>query len=381
MKSTLAEDYEVTLNSALHNIQELQQSLLGGSNESQSTSDQLKEAQAEIEEMKKSHLNEKHAMRQRVSDVIAKVKERETHHVEEVNDLKAELEKAQKQLQEASNVATKSTGGATIPNGSLVSFMEVEDIAQHKLDEGTWGCTVEAIFRGARVAVRCVNKESLARYPIQVIHNQIHSMAHTRHQNLALFIAAAMDAPSGMMILTEPHTCSLRQAYQSDLIKPDKLPVLLDIALALNFLHLEKRIIVHNNLSSHCVLVEEGSEGQWRGKLSDIGLTTPIMMLSGPEERDPTYVPPELRANIYSLNSPSLDVYSYGVLMCELANSKMPDSIPEAAEMVSWLKDRNLPQIACLIQCCMARDPGQRPVMGNMVKKINHLIVNKIQVP
>lgn len=380
LKKPPAPDYEVTLTSALHNIRELQQSLLG-KEESRSTSDQLRDALAEMEEMKKSHLNEKLAMRQRLSDAIVRVKERESHHTEELNDLKTKLERAERQIQEASTVPTKSIEPAPTPNSSLVSFMEVEAVAAHKLDEGTWGSAVEAIFRGSRVAVRCVTKESLARYSIQDIHKQLHTMAHTRHPNLALYMAAAMDAPNGMMILTELLTCSLRQAYRSNLIQPDKLPILLDVALALNFLHLEKRTIVHNNLSSQCVLVEEGVEGQWKAKLSDIGQTTPLMMLSGPEERDPVYVPPEVTANSVSISSPSLDVYSYGVLMCELASGKMPDSTREAAAMISGLKARHLPQIACLIQCCMADDAGQRPAMGNMVKKINHLVVNKIRVP
>lgn len=372
-------DYEVTLNSALHNIQELQQSLLGG-NESLSTSDRLQNALAEMEKMKRLHVNEKLAMRQRLSDAIVKVKEREIQNTEEINNLQAKLEKAQKQLQEASNAATRSVVGVSIPESSIVSFMEVEAVSPYKLDEGTWGSMAEAIFRGSRVAVRCVPKESLALNPIQTIHRQINSMAHTRHPNLALFIAVAMDAPSGMMILTEPLTCSLRQAYQSDLIKPDKLPVLLDVALALNFLHLEKRPIVHGNLSSHCVLVEEGAEGQWRAKLSDIGVTTSIMMLSGPAKREATYLPPELDTN-NPLTSPSLDVYSYGVLMCELATSRLPGSARDVAGLVSGLKDSRLPQIACLVQCCMAGDPSQRPIMGNMVKKISNLVANKIQVP
>lgn len=382
-----APEYEVSLSS----VQEVQQSLVGGV---EAVRDQLHNAHAEMEEMKRLHLNEKLAMKQRLSDAIVKVKKRETQQLEEIGDLQTRLEKTQKRLQEVSNAAvTNTVGGANIP-ASLVSFTEVKDVTPHKLNEGTWGSTVEATFRGSRVAVRCITKESLARFPIHTIHKQIHSMTHTRHPHIALFIAAAMDAPSGMMILTELLTCSLRQAYQSGLIKPDKLPVLLDIALALNFLHLEKRPIVHNNLSSHCVLVEEGVDGQWRGKLSDIGTTTSLMMLSGPGERDPVYLSPELEAdrsspsslslveaNGHSLGSPSLDVYSYGVLMCELACSRLPASTTDVAGLVSGLKSRQLPQIAFLIQSCMADDPSQRPSMGNMGKKISHLIVNKIQVP
>ena len=385
-----APEQEVSLNGALSDLHGLQHSLSGG-DEGQATGEQLQSALAEIEAMKQSHLNEKLAMTQRLSSAISKVKEREGQQAEEISELRTKLEKTQKRLQEVSNTAvTNTVGGANIPE-SLVSFMELEDVAPYKLDEGTWGAVVEAEFRGSRVAVRCVTKESLALYPIQTIHKQIHSLARTRHPQIALFIAAAMDAPSGIMILTELLTCSLRQAYQSSLIKPDKLPILLDIALALNFLHMEKKPVVHNNLSSHCVLVEEGAEGQWRAKLSDIGVTTSLMMLSGLGERESVYRPPELEgdtsslhlveANGHSLGSPSLDVYSYGVLMCELASSNLPSTPADVVRQLSELRDSRLPQIAFLVQNCTAANPIQRPTTGNLVKKLNHLIVNKIQVP
>lgn len=374
------QDLHVTRNSALHNTEISQQiSHIVGREDSEPTSERLKKALVEMEEMKKVHLNERHEMRQRLADAIVKVKEREAKNLSEINDLKLKLDLTQKQLLEAAT-STKSAGGSSIPDSHRISFREVESVTPYKLDEGTFGSTVEAVFRGKRVAARCVTKESLARYPIQTIHKQINAMALTRHPNLLLFIAVAMDAPSGIMILTELLTCTLREAYESSLIKPDKLPVLLDVALALNFMHLEKSPIVHGNLSSRCVLVEEVSEGQWRGKLSDIGTSASIMMLSAPRERERVYLAPELEGNSQHISSTPADLFSYGVLLCELASGGLPASAGDLEGNLGGLKG-GLPQIACLALCCTASNPCQRPVMGNMVKKISNLVVNKIQVP
>jgi hypothetical protein len=379
-----APEYEVALNG---NAQELHQSLANGY-DGEALQEQLQRAHDEMKEMKQTHLNEKLAMKQRLSDAISKVREREAQQAEEISSLQTKLEKTQKRLQEVSNAAVANTiGSANIPD-SLVSFREVEDITQYKLDEGAWGATVEAVFRGSKVAVRCVKKLSLARFPIQTIHKQIHNMAYIRHPRIAVFIAAAMDAPGGIMMLMEHFTCSLRQAYQSSLIKTDKLPILLDVASALNFLHLEKKPIVHNNLSSQCVLVEEGVEGQWSAKLSDMGTTTSLVMVPGPGERENVYLPPELEASLalveangHSYGSPSLDVYSFGVLLCETASSTLPNSTADVTGLVRELKVNQLPQISFMVQKCMADNPIQRLAMGELVKKINHLIVNRIRVP
>lgn len=386
-------EYQSTIKGTLHNIQELDQTLNHHQSHSDSaTAERLQRALAKIEDLNREHLKERDEMRQRLSDAIVKVKEREMKFTAEISDLKLKLDGAQKQLWGASNAAA-TTGGLNnirgVPSaleGSIVSFVEIESISLYKLDEGAWGHVVEASFRGTKVAVRCLAKESLAKHPIDTIHKQIKIMAHVRHPNLTLFVGVAMDAPSGVMIVTELLTCSLRQAYQSDLIKPDKLPTLLDVAQALNFLHLEKKPIVHNALTSRCVLAEEGAGGQWRAKLADIGSTTPLMSLSSPDERELVYLAPELEASSSNYHHhtplvfPAVDVYSFGVLMYELATSSLPDTAKAITGSLGTLKER-LPQIAFLVQTCMSAEPERRLTMGSLVKKIYHLVVNKIQVP
>lgn len=379
-------EYQGTLDGALKSIRDLQRSLMnpGGQEAGKKDNDSelLRKKQAEMEEMKQAHKIEIQAIIQKVAKANLKVKEEEAKLTAEIKELKLKLELSQQQLQVMSKTAALSgvedTQGPKMPESSMVSFMEVESSS---LEEGgTWGASVEAVFRGKRVAVRRIAKESLALCPIQTIHKQVSTMAHIHHPNLVLFIAIAMDAPSGLMVLTELLTCSLRQAYQSRLIRLDKLPVLLDVALALNFLHLQKRPIVHNNLSSCSVMVEEGGrEGEWKAKLSDIGSTTSLMMLSESKQREVVYSAPELVSNPETCIT-ALDLYSYGVLLCEVATDSLPESSTGLTESIGKLKP-TLPQMSCLIQCCLAARPEHRPLMSNMVKKIQNLVVNKIKVP
>ncbi len=382
-------EYQKKLSSALHSIQELEQEFCVDrmkSNERSDTEDQLKKSLAENEKLKRDHANEKQEMRQKLSAVVTKVKEREANYVTEVNDLRTKLDAAQKQLRSStsrtlgSNAPLGSQNGVAsppkLPENSLISFVEVESIAPNKLDEGIWGYSSEAIFRGKAVAVRCLTKQSLARFSIQEIHKQVSSLVHLRHPNLALFLAASMDAPSGMMILTELLTCSLRQAYEARLMS-DKLPVMLDIAMAVNFLHLQKKPIVHNNLNSCAVMLDEGAHGRWKAKLSDIGSSAPLMMLS---EMDSVYLAPELSEKGPKSSFPSSDVYSFGVLLCEVALNSLPKSPEAFPGAVRDLKE-SIPQVSFLVQCCLAINPDERPKMANLVKKVKNLVVNKIKMP
>lgn len=384
-------DYQKKISSALYSIQALEDELCGVETKSNGNSDgddtQLKNALAEIEKLKKDHSNEKQEMRQKVATVVAKVKEKELKNAAEMNELKAKLETAQKHLRSSSH-ALSSNGTASLgsqhgpagPTGvsdnSTVSFMEIESVTPHKMEEGVWGFFSEAVFRGKSVGVRCLTKESLARFSIQEIHKQIGHLVQLRHPNIVLFLAASLDTPSGMMIITELLTCSLRQAYEARLM-PDKLPVMLDVAAAINFLHLQKKPVIHGNLSSCAVMVEEGSQKQWKAKLSDIGTSAPLMTLS---EISPVYLAPELEGQRSKFTSPALDVYSFGVLLCEVAASYLPTSPEEFPGVILGLKD-SLPQVAFLVQCCTAASPEERPKMASLVKKLKNLVVNKITMP
>lgn len=382
-------EFQRTLSSALHSIQELELSICGDSpSQGQPDSEKLKNALEEMDRMKKAHSKEMEDMKKKVSGVLVKVKAREVDYRAEISELRTKLETSQKHLREVSGAATKSgpsgnAGEERIHETSIIQFKEIASITPcTPEEEGAWGESLEAVFRGKRVAARRIARDNLTRYSIPVIHKQISTVAHIRHPNLVLFIAVAMDAPGGMMILTEFLTCSLRQAYQTSLIRPDKLPVMLDIAMGLNFLHLQqKKPIVHNNLSSWSVLVEEVAGNRWRAKLSDIGATAPLVMISEPEKRHAVYLAPEIGSSLEALST-AVDVYSFGVVLCELAVNTLPESAEAMTEVIATSGLRNrLPQILFLIQSCLATEIEKRLSMVNMVKKIQHLVVNHIQMP
>ena len=99
-----------------------------------------------------------------------------------------------------------------------------------------------------------------------------------------------------------------------------KLSILRDVASALNYLHCHHDEIIHRDGSSSNVLLEVKGHNQWRAKLSDFGSAN-LSQLSetiGPGAM--LYTAPE----VPKVQTTKMDVYSYGILLCELLTNQFP---------------------------------------------------------
>ena len=96
-------------------------------------------------------------------------------------------------------------------------------------------------------------------------------MARVRHPNLLLFIAAVLNHSGGPIIITELLDMSLRTAYMGGKLtsNPVRLSIMRDVAVGLNYLHLQKIPVIHRDISSGNVLLEELANNNWKGKISD----------------------------------------------------------------------------------------------------------------
>ncbi len=88
------------------------------------------------------------------------------------------------------------------------------------------------------------------------------------------------------------------------------------------------------------------------------------------------YAAPEtIPSLIYDTQSPAvpqttkIDVYSYGVLICEVSTSQFPD--PEQyRSMMKQVKGQS-PFVHGLIVSCMKRSPSDRPVMAQIITDLD----------
>ena len=99
--------------------------------------------------------------------------------------------------------------------------------------------------------------------------------------------------------------------------------VSLDVARGLNYLHLIwPDSIVHRDISSANVLLEVMKLNQWRAKLTDYGSVNLVRQLHTANPGSPAYAAPE--ASNPRLQSPKMDIYSFGALILEMLTGRLP---------------------------------------------------------
>ena len=291
----------------------------------------------------------------------------------ERDDLLRKVHELQKQIQES-----QQQDEPQISDKDVVSYEEIK-LTQNMLGTGAWGYVVMGRFRGKVVAVKCLHKDILSRFSKSQVQREISIMAELRHPNLVLFIAAVLDAPTGPMIITELLSYTLRRAYQEEIIASslEKLSIMQDVALALNYLHLHHKPIIHRDISSTNVLLEELAHKQWRAKLSDFGSANLVRLATTPGEGALVYSAPEMRTEAHKPQAPSADVYSYGVLLCEVITSSFPDHSSLARMLDSAKMDS--PAVSNIIEMCLSEDPSNRPTMGVIIIQLEQLITTVVE--
>lgn len=260
-----------------------------------------------------------------------------------------------------------------------VSVQEVELDRTKILGTGAWGYVVEGRFRGQKVAVKCLH--SLIQQPqfLQTIRREIDIMARLRHPHLLLFIAVAVQTATGPMIITELLDTSLRRAYeQNQLLPPTTVIIFREVASALNYLHLQDSGIIHRDVSSANVLLEQKSDRHWKAKLSDFGSANLIRQSATVGPGAMVYAAPEVRTANGELQTPKVDVYSFGVLMTEVLLCKFP-STEEFQVMLEGLKVK-WPTAYPVAYSCTRERPMERPTMALLLEQLNELVLVQTNV-
>ena len=249
-----------------------------------------------------------------------------------------------------------------------------------ELGRGGWGLITVGFFREQKVAVKQLYKIIMSESSLTLMHREINTMSRLRHPNLLLFIGAALDHPSGNpLIITEIMDTSLRQAYEKNQIKGrnTKLSILRDTAAGLNYLHCHPDEIIHRDVSSANVLLESRGPNKWRAKLSDFGSANIARNAFTQAAGAAIYSAPESVATIAigqqrPKQTTKMDVFSYGVLMCEVMTCRFPevDKFQDMLRSVSDSSTRVLLVIS-LVRSCINDQPLNRPTMKQVINQID----------
>ena len=276
-------------------------------------------------------------------------------------------QEAERGRQEAEGRAQEAEARQEEEQSFWVVGREEIQLTEEELGRGGWAVVKVATFRGTRVAAKCLHHLIISRHNRDLFIREMTMAARVRHPNLLQFIGATLLGE--LIVLTELMPTSLRAVLgEADLTQQQITSISLDIARALNYLHLMRpNAIIHRDISSANVLLDPAPNNTWRAKVSDYGSVNLNRKLQTAAPGNPTYAAPE--AHNPAQQSPKMDIFSFGVLLIETCTARFPD-VDIRERLLQSIRDRGMVD---LIRQCTAENIDTRPTANDVIRRLSEM--------
>nr|XP_043614614.1 serine/threonine-protein kinase EDR1 [Erigeron canadensis] len=247
---------------------------------------------------------------------------------------------------------------------------------------GSYGEVYHADWNGTEVAVKKFLDQDFSGAALAEFKREVRIMQRLRHPNVVLFMGA-VTRPPNLSIITEflPRGSLYRIIHrpQSQIDEKRRIKMALDVAKGMNCLHTSIPTIVHRDLKSPNLLVDE----DWNVKVCDFGLSRlkhNTFLSSKSTAGTPEWMAPEVLRNENS--NEKCDVYSFGVILWELATLRLPWSGMNPMQVVGAVgfQNRRLeipkdvdPLVGRIIWECWQTDPNLRPSFAQLTVALKPL--------
>ncbi|KAF2304346.1 hypothetical protein GH714_030305 [Hevea brasiliensis] len=253
---------------------------------------------------------------------------------------------------------------------------------------GSYGEVYHADWNGTEVAVKKFLDQDLSGDALVQFKCEAEIMLRLRHPNVVLFMGAVA-CPPHLSILTEflPRGSLYRLLHRPNpqLDEKRRMRMALDVAKGMNYLHTSHPPIVHRDLKSPNLLVDKN----WVVKVSDFGLSRMkhhTFLSSKSTAGTPEWMAPEVLRNEPA--NEKCDVYSFGVILWELATCQIPWKGLNPMQVVGAVGFQNKrleipedvdPAIAQIIHDCWQRNGSNTPSETECPVPLDQQPINEYQ--
>ncbi|XP_057725590.1 serine/threonine-protein kinase EDR1-like [Arachis stenosperma] len=295
----------------------------------------------------------------------------------------------------SSSVDSISNRPRVDPNPPMLDDVDVgeceipwEDLViGERIGLGSYGEVYHADWNGTEVAVKKFLDQDFSGAALSEFKREVRIMRRLRHPNVVLFMGA-VTRPPNLSIISEflPRGSLYRILHRPNCQIDEKrrIKMALDVARGMNCLHTSTPTIVHRDLKSPNLLVDKN----WNVKVCDFGLSRlkhNTFLSSKSTAGTPEWMAPEVLRNEPS--NEKCDVYSFGVILWELATLRLPWSGMNPMQVVGAVgfQNRRLdipkevdPLVARIIWECWQQDPNLRPSFAQLtvaLKSLQRLVI------
>ena len=268
----------------------------------------------------------------------------------------------------------------------LVDFAEVE--CGEMLGAGAFGAVFCGTWRRYQVAVKQLHCTFLTPESEAEFRNEMALMSELRHAHIVKFLGAVHE-PGKLCLLCELCRVSLFDVIHDDehhIEIDEALVVMAQVSLGLYYLHHCDPIVLHLDLKSGNVLLDEHGTA----KVTDFGLSvlkqeTAVVTSS---QGSPQWTAPELLRG--APPDERADVYSFGVLLYEIVSGRIPYDNLDSNQVVMGVICQMLPRPALeleeeepwpqgvmeLMRWCWSEAPADRPTFDQVLDALEPLVDN-----
>ncbi|ELP87777.1 serine/threonine protein kinase-transforming protein Rmil, putative [Entamoeba invadens IP1] len=262
-----------------------------------------------------------------------------------------------------------------------------EVLCEEVIGSGSFGDVWRAKWRGENIAVKLIPTRSMVKSDVLECVKEIQLMRRLTHPNVLQFFGCGTDENYILIAMALMERGSVHQMLSDKsfyLSWPRRLQMLHDVAMGMNYLHTQTPPIIHRDLKSHNLLVDQN----WSVKVSDFGLSvTTGEMIKTTICGTLAWIAPEILSG--QPYNTKVDVYSFGIVMWEFLTRDVPYKNVPPQSLPNYVTQVGLrPKLAGevdndyleLMTLCWKKQPVFRPDFAEVCQLLSALIAKKVDI-